>query len=127
MHYLDILSCLKFKNSPLGPNHGGAFGSHKMYKMSRFHCLKSWNVCERLIYEREPDNQHDQYAVRLVKNGETVWYIPRNVSQAFFALITGGSMYAVVIGKRENKHGTISRKRSTAACSQSTNNCYEKL
>ena len=41
MHYLDILSCLKFKNFPLGPNHGGAFGSHKMYKMARFHCLKS--------------------------------------------------------------------------------------
>ena len=44
MHYLDILNCRKFKNSPLGPNPGGAFGSHKMYKMSCFHCLKSWNV-----------------------------------------------------------------------------------
>ena len=23
MHYLDSLSCLKFKGFPLGPNHGG--------------------------------------------------------------------------------------------------------
>ena len=41
MHYLDSLNCLKFQTFPLGPNHGGAFGIHKMYKMSRFHCLKS--------------------------------------------------------------------------------------
>ena len=54
----------------------------------------------------KPDNQHDQYVVRLVKNGETVGHIPRNVSPAcLFALIAGELMYAVVIGERENKRG----------------------
>ena len=54
---------------------------------------------EVVLCEREPNNQHDRYAVALLRNGEVVGHIPRNQSKPwFYALLTGGTIYAVVTG-----------------------------
>ena len=58
---------------------------------------------EVVFCERESNNQHDRYAVALLRNGEVVGHIPRNLSKpCFYALLTGGTIYAVVTGERQN-------------------------
>ena len=60
-------------------------------------------IGEALVCEREPNNQHDQYAVALKKNGETVGHVPRNLSRpCYYGLLAGGKMYGRVIGERGN-------------------------
>ena len=37
-------------------------------------------IGEELPVEREEDNQHDQHAVAVVKNGDIVGHMPRSIS-----------------------------------------------
>lgn len=61
---------------------------------------------EELNCEREPSNQHDKYAVKVIKEGKTVGHIPQVFSKyCSLILLAGGSMKVGVTGKRENKRG----------------------
>ena len=58
---------------------------------------------ERLMCEREPENAYDQYSISVIKNDTIVGHIPKRISKpGFYALITGGSITAVVSGERQN-------------------------
>ena len=51
---------------------------------------------------QEANNGHDRNAVRLFQHGETVGHIPREISKpCSYSLLAGGSIYGIVIGKRE--------------------------
>ena len=66
---------------------------HDVYK-----AIWTPRIQEELTCEREPGNQHDGHAVKVLKDGEIVRHIPR--------LLSGGSMKVCVRNeKRENKRG----------------------
>ena len=74
---------------------------HHVYKDIRTPCIQ-----EELTCEREPGNQHDEHAVKVLKDGEIVGHIPPLFSNTCnLILFSGGSMKVCVTGKRENKRG----------------------
>ena len=53
---------------------------------------------------REPENQHDRYAVAAYKDDQVIGHIPRTVSKpCSYALLAGAKIQAVVTGERQNK------------------------
>ena len=63
-------------------------------------------IQEEQTCEREPGNQHDEHAVKVLKDDEIVGHIPRLFSKTCtLILLSGGSMIVCVTGKRENKRG----------------------
>ena len=63
-------------------------------------------IQEELTCEREPGNQHDEHAVKVLKDGEIVRHIPRLLSKTCtLILLAGGSMKVCVTGERDNKRG----------------------
>ena len=65
-----------------------------------------WRIQEKLTCEREPGIQHDEHAVKVLKDGEIVGHIPRLFSKTCtLTFLSGGSMKVCLSGKRENKRG----------------------
>ena len=63
-------------------------------------------IQEELTCKKKPDNQHDKYAVKVLKDGEIVGHIPRPFSKTCtLILLSGGCMKVCILGKRENKRG----------------------
>ena len=62
--------------------------------MDRGHHIyqKSWKLVigEVLTVERKEDNQHDDYAVAVTKNGDIVGHMPRSISRAFGRFLKSG-------------------------------------
>ena len=58
---------------------------------------------EELVCEREPQNAHDQNAIKLLKGGVIVGHVPRHFSRVFaYLLLSGTRITATVIGARQN-------------------------
>ena len=52
----------------------------------------------------EPDNQHNKYAMKVLKDGEIVGHIPQLFSKTYtLILLSGGCMKVCITGKRENR------------------------
>ena len=63
-------------------------------------------MTEKLATTTEPENRHDKYAVKVLKDNEEVGNIARDLSKyCTSALLCGGTVECVFIGKRENKGG----------------------
>ena len=63
---------------------------------------------EELTCKTEPDNQHDKYAVKVLKDGEIVGHIPRLFSKTCtLILLSGGCMKVCVTGKRRGAGGPL--------------------
>ena len=63
-------------------------------------------IGEELCCEREPNNPHDQHAVKVVKNTETVGHVSRAISRYMtYILANRGKITVEVIGNRENSRG----------------------
>ena len=63
-------------------------------------------IGESLNTQVEPDNVHDKYAVKVLKNEAVVGHVHREISRyCSFVLNSGGTMSATVIGARENRRG----------------------
>ena len=61
---------------------------------------------EKLSCESQPDNFYDKYAVKVVKNTETVGHVPRAISPYItYILANGGKVTVEVIGSRQNRRG----------------------
>ena len=59
-----------------------------------------------LPVEREENNQPDQYAVAVTKNGHIVDHVPHSISQVFwFFLRRGGVITCQITGKRKRGVG----------------------
>ena len=58
---------------------------------------------EELVCEREPQNAHDQNAIKLLKGGVIFEHVPRHFSRVFsYLLLPGTRITATVIGARQN-------------------------
>ena len=58
---------------------------------------------EELVCEREPQNSHDQNAIKILKDGVIVGHVPRNFSKVFsYLLLSGTRITATVTGARQN-------------------------
>ncbi|NMF06566.1 HIRAN domain-containing protein [Clostridium beijerinckii] len=56
------------------------------------------NKGEKLYLELQPTNEHDSYAVKIVKSGNIlIGYIPRYYSQAVFEFISKGAKYTLEV------------------------------
>ena len=63
-------------------------------------------IGEELPVEREEDNQHDQHAVAVVKNGDIVGHMPRSISRvSCFFLERGGDITCCITGRRKFGNG----------------------
>ena len=61
---------------------------------------------EEMLCEVEPDNIHDKYAIKVLKDNTVVGHVPRELSRyCCLILNSGGQMESVVTGARENKRG----------------------
>ena len=59
-------------------------------------------IGESLNTQRELENVHDKYAVKVLKNQAVVGHVPREISRyCSFVLNSGGTMDATVTGARE--------------------------
>lgn len=71
------------------------------------HVYKSvWTpvIGEELYLEPEESNEHDEYAVAVRKDGETIGHVPRSFSRiSWYFLKHAGEIRCVITGKR--KHG----------------------
>ena len=70
---------------------------HHIYKAS-------WtpNIGEELSVKREDDNQHDNHAVAVMKNGKIVGHVPRSISRvSWYFLSHGGDITCRITGKRK--------------------------
>ena len=69
--------------------------------------LNSWTpvVGEQLVVRRELDNNHDQYAVAVIKDGEVVGHVPQAKSRliSFFLGYDGNVCFCEVTGARLNR------------------------
>lgn len=59
-------------------------------------------IRERLVCERQPENQRDRYAVAIKKNdGTIIGHVPRKISKlCSLFLLRGGSIECIVSGRR---------------------------
>ena len=65
---------------------------------------KSWTLVigDVLIVEREEENQHDDYAVTVMKNGDIVGHLPRSISRVSWVFLKhGGVIMCQICGKME--------------------------
>ena len=65
-----------------------------------------WMPClgEYLRCEREPDNQFDPNAIKIMKGELVVGHVSRQISKwCSYAILSGGRMHAVVSGSPQNK------------------------
>ena len=90
------------------PSASSVSSMYKKESVVRGHHIyrKSWApvIGEVLPVEREEDNQHDDYAVAVMKNGDIVGHVPRSISRvSWFLLKRGGVITCQICGKR--KHG----------------------
>ena len=62
---------------------------------------------EKLSTATKPENHHDKYAVKVLKENEVVGHIPRDISKyctsALF--LGGGTIKCEITGKRQSKRG----------------------
>ena len=71
-----------------------------------YHVYKDvWDpiLYEELVCEREPQNAHDQNAIKLLKGGVIVGHVLRHFSRLFWYLLLAGTrITATVIGARQH-------------------------
>lgn len=61
-------------------------------------------INEELICEREPENEFDRNAIKVVKDGTIVGHVPRKFAKVFtYVLMSGGHIVSKVTGPRQNK------------------------
>ena len=60
-------------------------------------------IGEDLVVRRNRENPVDNFAVGVYKNGTLVGHIPIDLRDRFVQHLRRGDIYAVVVGKRENK------------------------
>ena len=61
---------------------------------------------ERLSTTTEPENHHDKYAVKVLKENEVVGHVLRDISKyCTSALLYGGTKKFEITVKRQNKRG----------------------
>ena len=68
----------------------------------------SWTptIGELLPLSVEGGNEHDNYAVAVLKNGDTVGHAPRELSRIFYFFLShDGTIEAEVAGHRKFGHG----------------------
>jgi len=88
-------------NKPYSITFKSFITGHHVYK-------EVWSpvVGEDLICLPEPENSHDKYAIKILKNETVVGHVPKEISRfCCYALNSGGKMKATVCGRRENKRG----------------------
>ena len=74
---------------------------HHVYKV-----VWSPFIGEYLNTQVQPDNIHDKYVVKLLKNEVVVGHVPREILRyCSFVLNSGGTMSANVTDARENRRG----------------------
>ena len=72
---------------------------HHVYKR-----ISSPIVGDKLNCRREINNPHDRWAVVVCKDQTIVGHVPRDLSKRFSEMLSAEkAIYAVVVGKRENK------------------------
>ena len=69
--------------------------------------MKIWNPVDGavLVWTRETDNPHDNYAVSFIRNSYVVGHIPLGLSKTFsnFLSLLASTMLCIVTGKRLNR------------------------
>ena len=68
---------------------------------------------ENLLAATEPENHHDKYVVKVLKENEVVGHVPRDISKYYSsALLCGGTIKCEITGKRQNKRGNALEAQS---------------
>ena len=69
--------------------------------------MKIWNPvdAEVLVFTRETDNPHGNYAVSIIRNSYIVGHVPLGLSKTFsnFLSLSASTMLCIVTGKRLNR------------------------
>ena len=74
-----------------------AIGGHHIYNTVWTPCLG-----ETLSLRIEDENQHDSFAVAIVKNDDVVGHAPRNLSRVFYFFLShDGAISAEITGHRK--------------------------
>ena len=61
---------------------------------------------EKLSTATEPENRHDKYAVKFLKENKVVGHVPGDISKYYTsALLCGGTIKCEITGNRKNKRG----------------------
>ena len=61
-------------------------------------------MSEELATATAPENPHDKYAVKVLKDNDVVIHVPKDLSKhCTSALLCGGTMKCAIRGKRENE------------------------
>ena len=68
------------------------------------HLYKDIWVGEKLSTATEPENHHDKYPAKVLKENEVAGHVPRDTSKyCTFALLCGGTITSEITGKRQKK------------------------
>ena len=68
-----------------------------------YHKISSPVIGERLLYQREPENRYDNYAVAVKKNTTIVGHLPRKISKmSSLFLRKGGEIVCVLSGRHRH-------------------------
>ena len=69
--------------------------------------MKIWNPVDGavLVWTRETDNPHDNYALSIIRNSYVVGHVPLGLSKTFsnFLSLPASTMLCIVTGKRLNR------------------------
>ena len=79
----------------------GVVRGHHIYK-------NVWTpvIGEHLSLQQEPDNSYDSFAVTVMKEGDVVGRVPRELSYSFTSFIqSGGEITCEVTGHRKKRRG----------------------
>ena len=66
-------------------------------------------IGKKLPAELEPHNSGDKFAMKVVKNNETVSHLPHKYSQIFWYFITGGEKICVEVTGRTRHYKQLCR------------------
>ena len=68
---------------------------------------------EKLSTTAEPENHHDKYAVKVLKENEVVGHVPRDISKyCTSAILCGRTIKCEIAEKRQNKRGMGLKSRA---------------
>ena len=74
---------------------------HHMYKD-----IWTPTLSEELSMTTEPENYHDKYVVKVLKDNEVVGHVPSDISKyCTSAFLCGRTIKCEIAGKRQNKRG----------------------
>lgn len=83
---------------------------HEMAELERDCCIRGYHIYESVWHAavgeslscvREPTNEHDLYAVAVMKSGQVIGHLPRKVNRVCSIFLRrGGSISCIVLGGR---------------------------